>query len=82
MNDIFDDREVEEPVMEEPALVEGRNGKMRPQTDVEWARDYIKDFGEDEYVKFLLENNIDNPKGIKLKDKDLAQRIVDVGLQK
>ncbi len=79
---VIDDREFDRHEMVEPVLVEGRNGQMRPQTDVEWARDYIRDFGEEEYVKFLLDEQIENPKGIKIKDSGLAQKVIDAGLQK
>ena len=79
---VFDDREVEEPVVSEHVLVEGRNGKMREQTDVEWAKDYIKEYGEEEYVKFLLEERVENPRGVKIKNKELARKLIDEGLQK
>lgn len=51
------------------------------ETDFEWAKSYIKEFGEKSYVDFLIEYNTPNPKGIKIKDAELAQELVDAGLQ-
>lgn len=76
----FDDRELD--LRSEPTLVEGRNGKMRQKTRIELAREYIHDYGEEEYVKFLLAEKMYNPKGIRIKNADLAQKIIDAGLQK
>lgn len=78
----IDDRELETVGISEPVLVEGRNGKMREQTDVEWGREYIRDYGEEEYVKFLLDEKLENPKGIKIKDEELAKKLIEAGLQK
>lgn len=78
---IIDDRNLDRGLDIVMEVNKHGTSRVNGKTTYEILKDYKKTYGEKEYVDFLLKEKMNNPKGIKIKDSELAEKVEKAGLQ-
>lgn len=78
---IIDDRHLDKGLDVVMEVNKHGTSRVNGKTTFEILRDYKKTYGEKDYVQFLLKEKMTNPRGIKIQDDKLAEKVEKAGLQ-
>jgi len=78
---IIDDRHLDKGLDVVMEVNKHGTSRVNGKTTFEILRDYKKTYGEKDYVQFLLREKMTNPRGIKIQDAKLADKVEKAGLQ-